>query len=364
MARGKPGSGQPALVGAPPPRLQKDRRAAGKGPDPSPPSSLPKQERSPDSVRCAPRGAIPSISSLSFRSPAPERGHPLPGARLALFFLFRRTLQGRSQAVLKAHASPSQPMIQASLLRRGKEGRAARLSDLPSGRDRQGQISEERFQCGNGWRRELLKGRGGTRRKILPGLFLGNFKDARDTEQLKKNNITHILSIHDSARPMLEGVKYLCIPAADSPSQNLVRHFKESIEFIHECRLGGQSCLVHCLAGVSRSATLVVAYIMTITDLGWEDALSVVRASRSCANPNAGFQRQLEEFEKTELAHVREWLRAEYGESPLQDKQEAQDLLQKFKAHAAAAAAQSSASGRQWNDSFASVASLSMPAPQ
>jgi len=28
--------------------------------------------------------------------------------------------------------------------------------------------------------------------------------DARDVEQLSKNNITHILSIHDSARPMLE----------------------------------------------------------------------------------------------------------------------------------------------------------------
>ncbi|XP_015269503.1 PREDICTED: dual specificity protein phosphatase 22, partial [Gekko japonicus] len=81
--------------------------------------------------------------------------------------------------------------------------------------------------------------------KILPGLYLGNFKDARDTEQLKRNNVTHILSIHDSARPMLEGVKYLCIPAADSPSQNLARHFKESIEFIHECRLRGESCLVH-----------------------------------------------------------------------------------------------------------------------
>uniref|UniRef100_A0A8C5S9J1 Dual specificity phosphatase 22 n=1 Tax=Laticauda laticaudata TaxID=8630 RepID=A0A8C5S9J1_LATLA len=59
------------------------------------------------------------------------------------------------------------------------------------------------------------------RKQILPGLFLGNDKDARDTEQLKQNNITHILSIHDSARPMLEGIKYLCIPAADSPSQNL-----------------------------------------------------------------------------------------------------------------------------------------------
>lgn len=87
--------------------------------------------------------------------------------------------------------------------------------------------------------------------KILPGLYIGNFKDARDAEQLSKNKVTHILSVHDSARPMLEGVKYLCIPAADSPSQNLTRHFKESIKFIHECRLRGESCLVHwcvCLA--------------------------------------------------------------------------------------------------------------------
>ncbi|XP_057255330.1 dual specificity protein phosphatase 22 isoform X5 [Pezoporus wallicus] len=83
---------------------------------------------------------------------------------------------------------------------------------------------------------------------ILPGLFVGNFKDARDVEQLSKNNITHILSIHDSARPMVEGMKYLCIPAADSPSQNLARHFRESIKFIHECRLRGEGCLVHCVS--------------------------------------------------------------------------------------------------------------------
>uniref|UniRef100_A0A8C0REG0 JNK pathway associated phosphatase n=1 Tax=Canis lupus familiaris TaxID=9615 RepID=A0A8C0REG0_CANLF len=155
--------------------------------------------------------------------------------------------------------------------------------------------------------------------KILPGLYIGNFKDARDAEQLSKNKVTHILSVHDSARPLLEhflsaasrpscpdspGVKYLCIPAADSPSQNLTRHFKESIKFIHECRLRGEGCLVHCLAGVSRSVTLVIAYVMTVTDLGWEDALHTVRAGRSCANPNLGFQRQLQEFEKHEVHQV------------------------------------------------------------
>lgn len=60
------------------------------------------------------------------------------------------------------------------------------------------------------------------------------------------------------------------------------------------------------LAGVSRSVTLVVAYIMTITDFGWEDALSVVRAARSCANPNMGFQRQLQDFEKHDVDQVNE----------------------------------------------------------
>ncbi|XP_021035785.1 dual specificity protein phosphatase 22 isoform X1 [Mus caroli] len=167
--------------------------------------------------------------------------------------------------------------------------------------------------------------------QILPGLYIGNFKDARDAEQLSRNKVTHILSVHDTARPMLEGVKYLCIPAADTPSQNLTRHFKESIKFIHECRLQGESCLVHCLAGVSRSVTLVIAYIMTVTDFGWEDALHTVRAGRSCANPNLGFQRQLQEFEKHEVHQYRQWLREEYGENPLRDAEEAKNILGKYK---------------------------------
>ncbi|XP_064332172.1 dual specificity protein phosphatase 22 isoform X4 [Camelus dromedarius] len=158
-------------------------------------------------------------------------------------------------------------------------------------------------------------------------------RDARDAEQLSRNKVTHILSVHDSARPMLEGVKYLCIPAADSPSQNLTRHFRESIKFIHECRLGGEGCLVHCLAGVSRSVTLVVAYIMTVTDFGWEDALHTVRAGRSCANPNLGFQRQLQEFEKHQVHQFRQWLREEYGENPLRDAEAARSILAVLSPH-------------------------------
>ncbi|XP_039516063.1 dual specificity protein phosphatase 22-B isoform X3 [Pimephales promelas] len=139
---------------------------------------------------------------------------------------------------------------------------------------------------------------------VLPDLYLGNFKDARDREQLARNNITHILSIHDTATPILQEMTYLCISAADSPTQNLIQHFKESITFIHKSRLKGEGCLVHCLAGVSRSVTLVVAYIMTVTSLGCQDALAAVKLARPCASPNVGFQTQLMEFESTQLQQL------------------------------------------------------------
>ncbi|XP_040000409.1 dual specificity protein phosphatase 22-B isoform X4 [Xiphias gladius] len=162
--------------------------------------------------------------------------------------------------------------------------------------------------------------------KVLPDLYLGNFKDARDREQLARNNITHILSIHDSAAPILQ-MTYLCISAADLPTQNLIQHFKQSIMFMHESRLKGEGCLVHCLAGVSRSVTLVVAYIMTVTGLGWQEALAAVRAVRPCAGPNLGFQRQLQEFEATQADEFREWLRREYEDNLFNDEADIRDLL-------------------------------------
>ena len=55
---------------------------------------------------------------------------------------------------------------------------------------------------------------------------------------------------------------------------------------------------------MSRSVTVAVAYIMSITNLSWKEALKVVRVGRSVANPNVGFQRQLEDFESSRLQEV------------------------------------------------------------
>lgn len=166
--------------------------------------------------------------------------------------------------------------------------------------------------------------------KVVDGLYLGNIRDAENKESLSKNGITHILSVYNNAKPVFEDKKYLCIHAADASSQNLSQHFKECIGFIHECRLNGGACLVHCLAGVSRSTTMVVAYLMTVTHYGWEECLSAVKAVRSFVGPNYGFQQQLQEYQTTRVTEYRAWLQSTFRPSPFNDQDQVGSLLSQY----------------------------------
>ncbi|XP_053304277.1 dual specificity protein phosphatase 22-A-like [Spea bombifrons] len=168
---------------------------------------------------------------------------------------------------------------------------------------------------------------GGGMSQILHGLYLGNIRDSEDKFTLSRNGVTRIVSVHNNAKPLLEEMTYLCISASDSSNQNLIQHFKKCIKFIHESRLNGGGCLVHCLAGVSRSTTIVVAYLMTVTDFGWEDCLSAVKCVRSYADPNFGFQQQLQEYQMTLVTEYRSWLRQEYGRNPFNDQDKVKMLL-------------------------------------
>ncbi|CAL1541302.1 unnamed protein product [Lymnaea stagnalis] len=166
--------------------------------------------------------------------------------------------------------------------------------------------------------------------KILPGLYIGNFRDAKDNKQLNDNNITHIVAVHDNAKKIIEDKEYLCILASDSPDQDLTKYFPQVIKFIHKARLEGGSVLVHCLAGVSRSVTLTAAYIMTVTDLGWRDSLNAIRGARSVANPNFGFQKQLQNYENEHLEEERKKLKAMFPTNPFNDEEECRINLHCF----------------------------------
>lgn len=130
---------------------------------------------------------------------------------------------------------------------------------------------------------------------------MGNYRDSKDLAQLNKYSITHILAIHDTPRRLFPDKNYLCVMAADTPDQNLTQYFSVCNDFIHAARLREGNVLIHCLAGMSRSITVCVAYVMSVSTLDWRESLKVVRSGRAIANPNLGFQNQLQDFETNRL---------------------------------------------------------------
>ncbi|XP_028409928.1 dual specificity protein phosphatase 22-B-like [Dendronephthya gigantea] len=157
--------------------------------------------------------------------------------------------------------------------------------------------------------------------KVLPGLYIGNFRDSKDKAQLTSNNITHIVSAHENAKELLQEYKYHCVQAEDFSGQDLTPFFKDSAVFIHKARCEGGNVLVHCLAGISRSTTLTVAYIMAVTDMEWTEILKSVKCSRSVVDPNPGFKRQLNEFGKSEeLKALKRELKHDFNNTVFEDE--------------------------------------------
>lgn len=66
---------------------------------------------------------------------------------------------------------------------------------------------------------------------------------------------------------------------------------------------------MHCFAGISRSATVCIGYLMWKLNLSLGAAYSLVEGARACTQPNEGFQKQLEIFENLgcDLGLLAEW---------------------------------------------------------
>lgn len=138
--------------------------------------------------------------------------------------------------------------------------------------------------------------------EILPHLYLGCAKDSTNLDILEEFGIKYILNVTPNLPNLFENAgefRYKQIPISDHWSQNLSQFFPDAISFIDEAR--GKRCgvLVHCLAGISRSVTVTVAYLMQSLHLSMNDAYDIVRMKKSNISPNFNFLGQLKDFEKT-----------------------------------------------------------------
>jgi protein-tyrosine phosphatase len=125
-----------------------------------------------------------------------------------------------------------------------------------------------------------------------------NFINAVNFDHIYKNNITHILNVNDSNYCPPAGIMYLYNPFKDTLTENIFEYLLNSINFIDLCIISGGNIIVHCQAGISRSVSIVIAYLIWKYYLTFDCALDIIKKKRPIAKPNENFIKQLLLFEK------------------------------------------------------------------
>lgn len=135
---------------------------------------------------------------------------------------------------------------------------------------------------------------------IMPNLYLGSYNTERNQDYLESHGITHVLQAGAELTPTHKASKdltYHHLPLSDDETQDLLSYLPESFAFINEGIRSG-AVLVHCAAGMSRSASVVIAYVMQSQHMHYLEAFRLVKSARHIVCPNIGFRFQLEEFER------------------------------------------------------------------
>ncbi|XP_065526732.1 dual specificity protein phosphatase 13B-like isoform X1 [Lathamus discolor] len=170
-------------------------------------------------------------------------------------------------------------------------------SRMPGSWSRAGTMSLEELRC------LLLKHSPPTGHvdEVWPNLYLGDLHIARDKVQLSRMGISHVVNAvagrsHIDAGPEFYKdlpVDYYGVEAEDNPNFDLSIYFYPVARHIKAALTSPRGkVLVHCGMGISRSATLVLAFLMICEDMSLADAIQTVRSHRGIC-PNSGFLKQL-----------------------------------------------------------------------
>ena len=116
--------------------------------------------------------------------------------------------------------------------------------------------------------------------KITDNLYLSSFMGATDIN-LMKFNITCIITVCKEV-PKIEfkNIESIKLDVVDRPTESLAKYFDYICDKINEVANKKGVCLVHCVAGVSRSASMVLAYLMKYLRMSLKDAHNFVKSKR------------------------------------------------------------------------------------
>ncbi|KAJ6485832.1 protein-tyrosine phosphatase-like protein [Mycena sanguinolenta] len=134
---------------------------------------------------------------------------------------------------------------------------------------------------------------------IVPRVYLSDYFSARDEGLLAQLNITHVVTVLDRDPTIPKCIPEdhrLHISIADRNDVDIQQYLTQTTDFITAALAENENnnVLVHCFQGVSRSATVVCAYIVATTYMTASESIAYAQSKRSIVCPNVGFRNQLQ----------------------------------------------------------------------
>ncbi|KAK2082885.1 Dual specificity protein phosphatase 21 [Saguinus oedipus] len=130
--------------------------------------------------------------------------------------------------------------------------------------------------------------------QVTSSLFLSNGVAANSKLLLTSHGITTVINVSiEVANAFFEGIRYIRVPVTDDPDSQLYDFFDPVADHIHSVEMRHGRTLLHCVAGVSRSASLCLAYLMKYHSMSLLDAYLWTKSCRPIIRPNNGFWEQL-----------------------------------------------------------------------
>ena len=138
---------------------------------------------------------------------------------------------------------------------------------------------------------------------IMDILFLSCLFGAIDENTIKKHNIDCIVKMYGRGEKngpykYHANVKYLEIDALDIPEYKISKDFVKCFKFINDNLRNNKNVLVHCHAGISRSSTIIIMYLMVKYKISMSKAFEYVKSRRPIICPNNGFCAELRRLDK------------------------------------------------------------------
>ena len=130
---------------------------------------------------------------------------------------------------------------------------------------------------------------------IIDNIYLGDFRTADNIDILKEYNITHIINCaFNLPNKYPEQITYKRLELRDETDQPIIEKLEEAYQFIKENK--DKNIFVHCVFGKSRSASVVIFYIMKEKKLNFNEAKNYVKNIRQIVEPNSGFENELNRY--------------------------------------------------------------------